>query len=313
LQARAHDAFTSWMEAETRVVESLMSDASKMPEAFIKWMETVARDNPQKLKDFLSSLPSGLDTESRRASAALKAWLAEETYVVEELFHKLSQPSNVSSWPLLVFCFGAFMCLFSSAVYHMWVGYGQHTHDFMCRIDLGGISFMIWGSALPLVYYVFYNDPFTRDLYMIVGTILCTSTLILAALPAHILHKIKRTRVMSYVFAGAFAVLPLVHASLKWGWNSDEVKRYTNEGGLLLVAILYLVGTFVYISRFPESRFPGRFDLVGASHQVWHLLVLVSFFFNAFRLPKQCYFVPRNLLRLTFLSHRLLLLCITLE
>ena len=29
-------------------------------------------------------------------------------------------------------------------------------------------------------------------------------------------------------------------------------------------------------SKFPESRHPCRFDLVGASHQLFHILVLVA-------------------------------------
>jgi adiponectin receptor len=33
----------------------------------------------------------------------------------------------------------------------------------------------------------------------------------------------------------------------------------------------------IYAFKLPESLFaPGRFDLVGASHQIWHLLVVLA-------------------------------------
>lgn len=36
----------------------------------------------------------------------------------------------------------------------------------------------------------------------------------------------------------------------------------------------YILGCFIYIFRFPERRFPGKFDLFGSSHQIWHIFVL---------------------------------------
>jgi len=279
LQDQAAAAMHAWVDAEQRLAataETVMADASKMPDAFVRWLETAAKDNPQKLLVFVTSLPSNVDTESKRAAATVRAWLQAETRSIEELLARLQQPSNVSSWPLLCFIFGAVMCLTSSALYHWWVGYTKHAHDLMCRVDLGGISFMIWGSSTPLVYYVFYDEPAVRDAYLVVGTALCASTLVLAGLPVSVLHKIKKTRVVGYIGAGAFAVLPLFHAGAKWGWDSEEVQYYMNGGGIVIVGALYVLGAVVYVSRFPESRFPGRFDLLGASHQIWHLMVLLA-------------------------------------
>jgi adiponectin receptor len=36
----------------------------------------------------------------------------------------------------------------------------------------------------------------------------------------------------------------------------------------------YVLGAVVYCTRFPESLFPGKFDYIGHSHQLWHLLVV---------------------------------------
>ena len=38
----------------------------------------------------------------------------------------------------------------------------------------------------------------------------------------------------------------------------------------------YGLGFVFYITRFPESKFPNRFDLLGSSHQFWHVAVLTA-------------------------------------
>ena len=38
----------------------------------------------------------------------------------------------------------------------------------------------------------------------------------------------------------------------------------------------YGLGFVFYITRFPESKFPNRFDLFGSSHQFWHVAVLTA-------------------------------------
>ncbi len=37
--------------------------------------------------------------------------------------------------------------------------------------------------------------------------------------------------------------------------------------------LTYISGCLIYISRTPERCYPGRFDLIGSSHQIWHCFV----------------------------------------
>ena len=165
------------------------------------------------------------------------------------------------------------MCLGCSAVYHWWVGYCRSTHNVLGRVDFAGISFMIWGSSVPLLYYVFYEDTFWKYTYLLGSTIICIVTLFFTAFPANI---VLRVRLMAYYTAGAFVIAPLVHSIYRWGLYSDHVRKYINDGYLGLVGFLYIFGTFFYISRIPERYFPGKFDLVFASHQIWHLTVFLA-------------------------------------
>jgi adiponectin receptor len=38
----------------------------------------------------------------------------------------------------------------------------------------------------------------------------------------------------------------------------------------------YIFGCLLYILRFPERFWPGKFDFVGSSHQIFHIMVFVG-------------------------------------
>lgn len=42
----------------------------------------------------------------------------------------------------------------------------------------------------------------------------------------------------------------------------------------------YVIGALLYILRFPEKKFPKKFDYIGASHQIFHVLVFLGAFFH---------------------------------
>jgi adiponectin receptor len=44
----------------------------------------------------------------------------------------------------------------------------------------------------------------------------------------------------------------------------------------LLQGVMYIAGMAIYVFRVPERWYPGRFDLVGASHQVMHFFALAA-------------------------------------
>ena len=55
------------------------------------------------------------------------------------------------------------------------------------------------------------------------------------------------------------------------GFEKSPHLIYWELGG-----ISYISGALMYIRRIPEKFFPGKFDLFGASHQIFHCLVVVG-------------------------------------
>jgi len=81
-------------------------------------------------------------------------------------------------------------------------------------------------------------------------------------------------RAILFVTLGCFGLLPMVHFSIAWGWQNalKELQIvYMGSGGAS-----YIFGAFLYGIRVPERLFPGRCDLWGQSHQIFHILVVAG-------------------------------------
>ena len=39
---------------------------------------------------------------------------------------------------------------------------------------------------------------------------------------------------------------------------------------------MYIIGLILYTTRFPENYWNGKFDLIGSSHQIFHIFVLLG-------------------------------------
>lgn len=85
----------------------------------------------------------------------------------------------------------------------------------------------------------------------------------------------KGTRVAAYMILAACSLVPLSQV-----WKErihDPVFKLTvlRYGGCFLVA---LYGALLYAAGIPERFRPGRFDMFGASHQIFHVCVLLCFY-----------------------------------
>jgi adiponectin receptor len=65
----------------------------------------------------------------------------------------------------------------------------------------------------------------------------------------------------------------VAHKLLLYGGRQEAV---VTAGFEALMGTLYGLGAAVYALRVPERWFPGRFDLVGHSHQLFHLFVIAG-------------------------------------
>ena len=76
---------------------------------------------------------------------------------------------------------------------------------------------------------------------------------------------------------GASALIPFIHLIIFE--IHGEVNEYRIINKLIAVSS-YLIGVLIYVMRFPECKWPGRFCYVGSSHQLWHTLIVLAIVFT---------------------------------
>lgn len=101
----------------------------------------------------------------------------------------------------------------------------------------------------------------------------------------------RKCRALMYASFGLSALMFVPHGILLYGFAVQE-KRLALDW-MILMGALNIIGACFYasrvrtllqhrdrpeadISQLPEKWFPHRFDFVGASHQIFHVLVLAA-------------------------------------
>ncbi|XP_064595115.1 progestin and adipoQ receptor family member 3-like [Liolophura sinensis] len=173
-----------------------------------------------------------------------------------------------------IFCFQ--FCMACSAGFHIFCCHSERASQRWLAVDLTGISMGIIGCYLPAVHYAFYCLSIWRDLYLIIIFVLTGATLFIQLNPNFLKPSWARHRLLIYVGLVAYGVVPTIHWFVEnGGWESRVVQLFVPK--VIVVYLLGMLAFFFYISKFPERLFPGMFDYVGSSHQLWHVVILVTF------------------------------------
>lgn len=175
----------------------------------------------------------------------------------------------VVEWPFYVFLMGAITCLILSSICHLFSCHSHSLNTTLLKLDYLGITTMIITSYFPPMYYIFQCQPHFQIFYLTSISILGFLTIL--TLFTSTKHRIFRTLV--FVSMGLFGIVPTVHAVVV---NWDEPGANVTLAYEGCMGLSYLVGALVYVTRVPERFRPGCFDLVGHSHQIFHVLVILG-------------------------------------
>ncbi|XP_073274002.1 heptahelical transmembrane protein 4 [Primulina huaijiensis] len=179
----------------------------------------------------------------------------------------------ITRWPFFAFLGGAMFCLLASSTCHLISCHSKRVSYIMLRLDYAGIAALISTSFYPPVYYSFMCYPLFCNLYMGFITLLGIGTILVSLLPVFQNPEYRKFRALLFLAMGLSGVAPILHKLILF-WNHPVALHTT--GYEILMGSLYGLGALVYATRVPERWMPGKFDIAGHSHQLFHVLVVAG-------------------------------------
>ncbi|PLN81668.1 hemolysin-III related protein [Aspergillus taichungensis] len=164
-------------------------------------------------------------------------------------------------------------CLLASTLYHTLLNHSERVAEVWLAVDYVGIIALMMGDFVSGLHFGFYCFPRVKFFYWGLITVLSILSGIVLLSPRYKSEDHRLFRVGVLVATGLSAFAPIGHAWILWGTAyvmGIGVGWYLLEGGCLML------GCWLWITRFPECLYPGRFDLWGGSHALWHVFVVFS-------------------------------------
>mmetsp|Transcript_26001 Transcript_26001/g.46012 ORF Transcript_26001/g.46012 Transcript_26001/m.46012 type:complete len:377 (-) Transcript_26001:6656-7786(-) len=237
-----------------------------------------SHDFEQKVEDWYIEL----QTEAIEYSNSLKNDTYQKIQVLQGSLRNLSQSISesfglenwepVDRWPMVVFILSATFCLGCSVICHLFSAHSANVCSMVARLDYAGISILIAGSYYPVIFYIFYCQPMLIWTYLICITVFSVIVFILAMAPFFQQPQYRHVRGLSFLALGLLGLVPFSHMLVLPG-----IGHFSSAiAWFLMMGLCYVVGCCIYIIRIPERFFPGKFDLWGSSHNIWHCFVLAA-------------------------------------
>ncbi|MED6217613.1 Heptahelical transmembrane protein 4 [Stylosanthes scabra] len=179
----------------------------------------------------------------------------------------------ITRWPFYAFLGGAMFCLLASSTCHLLCCHSQRLSYIMLRIDYAGIAALIATSFYPAVYYSFMCNPLIFFLYLGFITVMGVATIVFSLLPFFQKPEFRRYRATLFFLMGFSGIAPIIHKVIIHKHQPEALQTTSYE---ILMGVLYGLGALIYATRIPERWMPGKFDIAGHSHQIFHVLVVAG-------------------------------------
>uniref|UniRef100_T1KN21 Uncharacterized protein n=1 Tax=Tetranychus urticae TaxID=32264 RepID=T1KN21_TETUR len=164
----------------------------------------------------------------------------------------------------------AFIC---SAIYHLFCCYSHYVRDILVKVDYIGITIFITGSFMTWLYYAFHGETSQNCVYLYA---ICFGGLlvgILTQLDHFNARESRGHRAGIYVIFGLSLTIPAILLFQKSCKSRQTTKIISS---VIYTTIIYMTGGFIYTTRLTERLWPGKVDIIGHSHQIFHVIVVIA-------------------------------------
>ena len=278
-------------------IERLIQDSMLLSDSWHDFRSNYLADQPHKLTTIvqqfdrtLADLRKHLDSEQASISSSgqispyLQSKLLTDFHLMQVEINTLANAIAsdldahfVPIWPLMLYIFSVISCFTFSALFHLYCAVGgEDVHLFWRKLDYTGISVLIAGSYIPIMYYLVELGNF-RFFYLLCSFLIASAVIGFTMTDNAYKPEYRTFRVLLYVAFGGFGLIPGLHTIyIISGGHPSQAICLTVFFRLAFMGFLYIFGAFLYIRRFPERLWQGKFDIFLQSHQFFHILVLLA-------------------------------------
>ncbi|CDO95396.1 unnamed protein product [Kluyveromyces dobzhanskii CBS 2104] len=172
------------------------------------------------------------------------------------------------------FLLGAVLCLGCSSFFHCLKQHSESHSHIWSKVDYMGIIIMITCSIISMLYYGFHDHYLHFKCFTVLTIVLGTICTVFALHDKFNSKTFRPFRAMFYVTFGLSGIVPIVTGF--WKFGAYEAVRRVQLKYVLFEALFYIGGAVIYGFRFPEVLAPGKFDFIGHSHQIFHIMVVLG-------------------------------------
>ncbi|XP_071370964.1 membrane progestin receptor beta-like [Centroberyx affinis] len=185
---------------------------------------------------------------------------------------------DVASLPLVLYVFSALTYLSCSAAAHLLQSHSELAHYSLFFLDYVGVAVYQYGCALALCLYS-AEPAWTHS----VGQVFLPAAALLAwsSCAACCYAKLRyrrpyplRRKLCQVLPAGLAYLLdlsPVAHRLAAGSWTANSALPLHG-----LQVVLFTLAAFFFSCPIPERFSPGRYDIIGHAHQLFHLLLSLA-------------------------------------
>lgn len=198
------------------------------------------------------------------------------TYAIE-----LDFTTNPQSWGLLAFGFGCVFYAFVSTFAHMFHSKSEVMHYTCFQIDYIGIG--MYGHAMGMLLFFCSG---TKEFYATFGSIYIPINTILSitVCVCSCIAKLKYTRPYPphrklLQMGSSTAQVLFIYTPMYYRFYNCIVGYQDGTNTLLphfVYGLLFFVSIAFFASHMPEKFLPGKCDIFGHGHQIFHILITVT-------------------------------------
>ncbi|GAB6026982.1 Progestin and adipoQ receptor member [Chamberlinius hualienensis] len=202
-----------------------------------------------------------------------------------DIFDILNVTNDCYTWSFLIYMITICFYPFISCTAHAFSSISHKVRHICYFLDYGALSIYGYGAGILYAAYVLpanlMNSSF-REFFMY-GNVLCAILCTLSACSSRFVHSklaIKVLRLGAFALPFVWVNIPLAYrliscylsssSSLTYDCSSLAVGHHSRQ---FMVALL---GAFVYAFHVPECLAPGKFDIIGHSHQWLHICGILA-------------------------------------